>query len=46
MNDREIEVVLRRYTERLAALGPVPEALGWTKDAIRCGTGFFSTIGV
>ena len=31
MNDREIEVVLRRYTERLAALGPVPEALGWTK---------------
>jgi len=31
MNDREIDVVLRRYTERLAALGPVPEALGWTK---------------
>ena len=31
MNDREIDVVLRRYTERLAALGPVPEALGWTR---------------
>ena len=31
MNDAEIALVLRRYTERLAALGPVPEALGWTK---------------
>jgi trans-aconitate methyltransferase len=31
MNDQEIDVVLRRYSERLAALGPVPEALGWTK---------------
>ncbi len=31
MDDREIERVLRRYDERLAALGPVPEALGWTK---------------
>jgi len=31
MNDREIEIVLRRYSERLAALGPVPEALGWTR---------------
>jgi methyltransferase family protein len=31
MNDAEIGRVLRRYTERLAALGPVPEALGWTK---------------
>jgi Methyltransferase domain len=31
MNDQEIDIVLRRYTERLAALGPVPEALGWTK---------------
>jgi methyltransferase family protein len=31
MDDREIDLVLRRYNERLAALGPVPEALGWTK---------------
>jgi hypothetical protein len=31
MNDREIDLVLRRYTDRLAELGPVPEALGWTK---------------
>lgn len=31
MNDQEIELVLRRYSERLAELGPVPEALGWTK---------------
>jgi len=31
MNDRDIDSVLKRYTERLAALGPVPEALGWTK---------------
>jgi trans-aconitate methyltransferase len=31
VNDQETELVLRRYTERLAALGPVPEALGWTK---------------
>jgi len=31
MNDQEIESVLRRYSERLATLGPVPEALGWTK---------------
>jgi len=31
MNDREIDDVLRRYSERLARLGPVPEALGWTK---------------
>jgi hypothetical protein len=31
MNDRDIDMVLRRYSDRLAALGPVPEALGWTK---------------
>jgi len=31
MTDQEIEIVLRRYTERLAELGAVPEALGWTK---------------
>jgi trans-aconitate methyltransferase len=31
VNDDETDLVLRRYTERLAALGPVPEALGWTK---------------
>ena len=35
MNDRDIEFVLRRYTDRLAALGPVPEALGWTKGRHR-----------
>jgi SAM-dependent methyltransferase len=31
MNDAEIQAVLARYSERLRALGPVPEALGWTK---------------
>ena len=31
MDDHDVDLVLRRYTERLAALGPVPEALGWTK---------------
>jgi trans-aconitate methyltransferase len=31
MTDQEIDTVLQRYTERLATLGPVPEALGWTK---------------
>jgi SAM-dependent methyltransferase len=35
MNDSDIEFVLRRYTERLQALGPVPEALGWTKGRHR-----------
>ena len=32
MTDAEIQEVLERYTRRLAALGPVPEALGWTKN--------------
>jgi SAM-dependent methyltransferase len=31
MNDAEIQAVLARYSERLRVLGPVPEALGWTK---------------
>jgi len=31
MTDQEIDIVLKRYTDRLAALGPVPEALGWTR---------------
>lgn len=31
MTDDEITRVLERYDRRLAALGPVPEALGWTK---------------
>jgi len=35
MNDRDVDFVLRRYTERLEALGPVPEALGWTKGRHR-----------
>ena len=35
MNDRDVEFVLRRYTERLETLGPVPEALGWTKGRHR-----------
>ena len=32
VTDEEIRLVLDRYTKRLAALGPVPEALGWTKN--------------
>jgi hypothetical protein len=32
MTDEEVQVVLDRYTKRLAALGPVPEALGWTRN--------------
>ena len=32
MTDDEIRLVLDRYTQRLATLGPVPEALGWTKN--------------
>src|SRR5215471_5443270 len=35
MNDRDVDFVLLRYTERLEALGPVPEALGWTKGRHR-----------
>ena len=31
MNDDDVRTVLRRYSQRLADLGPVPEALGWTK---------------
>jgi len=31
MNDAEIQAVLARYSDRLRELGPVPEALGWTK---------------
>jgi SAM-dependent methyltransferase len=32
MTDDEVQEVLERYTRRLATLGPVPEALGWTKN--------------
>jgi SAM-dependent methyltransferase len=32
MTDEEVRLVLERYTRRLAALGPVPEALGWSKN--------------
>jgi len=32
MNDDEVRAVLERYDRRLAELGPVPEALGWTKN--------------
>ena len=32
VTDEEVQVVLDRYTKRLAALGPVPEALGWTRN--------------
>ena len=32
MNDEEMRIVLERYTRRLATLGPVPKALGWTKN--------------
>jgi SAM-dependent methyltransferase len=32
MTEEEMRVVLERYNRRLAALGPVPEALGWTKN--------------
>src|SRR4029077_20148270 len=32
MTDDEVQEVLERYTRRLAVLGPVPEALGWTKN--------------
>jgi SAM-dependent methyltransferase len=32
MTDDEVQLVLDRYTKRLAALGPVAEALGWTKN--------------
>jgi SAM-dependent methyltransferase len=32
MTDDEVQLVLERYTKRLAALGPVPEALGWSKN--------------
>jgi SAM-dependent methyltransferase len=31
MTDDEIQAVLTRYSDRLRTLGPVPEALGWTK---------------
>jgi SAM-dependent methyltransferase len=32
MTDAEIRLVIDRYTQRLATFGPVPEALGWTKN--------------
>jgi len=32
MTDEEVQLVLERYTKRLAALGPVPETLGWTRN--------------
>jgi SAM-dependent methyltransferase len=32
MTDEEVRLVLDRYAKRLAALGPVPEALGWTRN--------------
>jgi SAM-dependent methyltransferase len=32
MTDEEVQLVLDRYTKRLAMLGPVPEALGWTRN--------------
>jgi SAM-dependent methyltransferase len=32
MTDDEARAVVDRYTKRLAALGPVPEALGWTRN--------------
>lgn len=32
MTDEEIRLVVDRYTQRLARFGPVPEALGWTKN--------------
>jgi trans-aconitate methyltransferase len=32
MTDEEVRAVVERYTRRLATLGPVPEALGWTRN--------------
>src|SRR5512142_770249 len=32
MTDDEVRMILERYDRRLAELGPVPEALGWTRN--------------